>query len=340
MGPYEIEGILGTGGMGTVYVARHNQLDRKVALKVIRSLLVDDREVRLRFLREARLMAQLSHPNVVKLYDFGEAEESLYLAMELLDGGVLAVRLRSGPALSAEEVRRFALGLARGVGALHRAGIVHRDLKPENVFVTREGEIKVLDLGLARSNRTTALTQDGVVSGTPYYLAPEIADGAPRDPRYDVFQLGLVLHLMATGKQAFPIPPHRYQLTYETPPPPVIATPGSGSAGFRAVVVRCLQFDPARRFADGTEVEQALLDPRWAGCDRAAGPERASVPITGPVAGRTSGPLVAGAPGGSAAPTVRLVPTYAAPLTDRPGVRAAAAVTLALGIALLALLWP
>src|SRR5262245_24738190 len=176
IGHYDIERKLGEGGMGIVYVARDERLQRSVALKTM-SALVRDETARKRFWREARAAASVNHPNVCQIYEIGEDHGELFIAMELLDGEVLATRLQRGP-LSAAETLPIGLDMLAALTALHARGIVHRDLKPSNVFLTPHG-VKLLDFGLARpeleesATEVTGLTRTGVVMGTPRYMAPE-----------------------------------------------------------------------------------------------------------------------------------------------------------------------
>src|SRR5512147_577461 len=149
LGPYEILSPLGAGGMGEVYRSRDTRLDRDVAIKVLPASLAGDATALDRFDREAKAVAALSHPNILAIHDLGEANGIRYAVMELLEGGTLGDRLREGP-ISAKEAVELALQIAKGLSAAHEKGIVHRDLKPENIFIGRDGQLKILDFGLAR----------------------------------------------------------------------------------------------------------------------------------------------------------------------------------------------
>ena len=193
IGHYAIAHKLGEGGMGVVYAARDDRLERTVALKMISSL-ADDETARQRLWREARAAASVNHPNVCQIYEIGEDAGELFIAMELLEGEALAERLRRG-ALSAAEAIPIGLGILAALAALHARGIVHRDLKPSNVFLTKHG-VKLLDFGLARPeldgalDEDTGLTRTGIVMGTPRYMAPEQVIGEPVDARSDLFAAG------------------------------------------------------------------------------------------------------------------------------------------------------
>jgi serine/threonine protein kinase/tetratricopeptide (TPR) repeat protein len=209
IGHYAVMGKLGQGGMGIVYAARDERLERRVALKTMSSL-GGDETARKRFWREARAAASVNHPNVCQLYEIGEDAGELFIAMELLEGEALGERLRRG-ALSLSEVLPIGLGILAALEALHARGIVHRDLKPSNVFLTRHG-VKLLDFGLARPTSPEAaqalspgadLTRTGMVVGTPRYMAPEQVTGEGLDARSDLFAVGAILFEALAGRPAF-----------------------------------------------------------------------------------------------------------------------------------------
>jgi serine/threonine protein kinase len=209
VGHYTITGRLGQGGMGVVYSARDDRLDRSVALKMMTSL-AGDEAARKRFWREARAAAAVNHPNVCQLYDVGEENGAPFIAMELLEGQVLTERLRGGP-LRLTEVLPIAEGILAALGALHARGIVHRDLKPSNVFLTGHG-VKVLDFGLARPSdqdlevswsSQSGITNTGMMVGTPRYMAPEQITGDATDARSDLFAVGAIVFEMLAGRPAF-----------------------------------------------------------------------------------------------------------------------------------------
>jgi serine/threonine protein kinase/tetratricopeptide (TPR) repeat protein len=206
VGHYAIERKLGQGGMGVVYAARDERLQRAVALKMIASR-NSDAQARERFWREARAAASVNHPNVCQIYEIGEDQGTLFIAMELLDGEVLTARMQRG-ALTVSDTLPIGLDLLAALSALHARGIVHRDLKPSNVFLTRHG-VKVLDFGLARLapepsfDPTVGITNAGMVLGTPKYMAPEQVSGDTVDYHCDLFAAGAILFEMLAGRPAF-----------------------------------------------------------------------------------------------------------------------------------------
>ena len=206
LGRYRIVRKLGEGGMGVVYAAHDDRLDRPVAIKRVRADTSDGQE-RQRLWREARAAASVNHPNVCQLYEIDEDGEGLFLAMELLEGEPLSARLARGP-LGPNEAVQIALAVLSALAALHHKGIVHRDLKPSNIFLSLHG-VKLLDFGLARpfsshpGRGETNLTLPGILLGTPSYMAPEMIEGSVIDARSDVFALGIVLYEMLAGKLPF-----------------------------------------------------------------------------------------------------------------------------------------
>jgi TolB-like protein/predicted Ser/Thr protein kinase len=230
---YAITHKLGEGGMGVVYAARDERLERPVALKMISSRAYDD-TARRRFWREARTAASVNHPNVCQIYEIGEDQGHLFIAMELLDGEPLHKRLQHGP-LDVVQAIQLGLDMLAALAALHARGIIHRDLKPSNVFLTPHG-VKLLDFGLARPDAEraldteTALTNSGMVIGTPRYMAPEQIVGQTVDTRSDLFAVGTVLFETLSGRPAFggkTIVEILHATVYEQPPaltgPPVVA---------------------------------------------------------------------------------------------------------------------
>ncbi|MDA1092930.1 MAG: FlgO family outer membrane protein [Acidobacteria bacterium] len=206
IGRYRVKGLLGEGGMGVVYAAHDDQLDRPVAIKMLREASADE-EARERLRREARATAKVSHPNICQLYEIAQDEEEMFLIMEHLEGESLEARVARG-ALPASDALKHLLALLSALSATHARGLVHRDLKPSNVFLTPDG-VKLLDFGIARAaesdaDRThVALTQPGVVLGTPQFASPEQFTGAPVDARTDVFAAGNLLYFMLAGKPMF-----------------------------------------------------------------------------------------------------------------------------------------
>jgi serine/threonine protein kinase len=252
LGPYEIDYLVGTGGMGEVYRARDTRLGRVVAVKVYLELLQS------RFEREARAISALNHPNICTLYDIGPD----YLVMELVEGQSLADRLKKGP-LPIDKVLQYGAQIADALSTAHTQGIIHRDLKPGNVMETPKG-IKLLDFGLAKyvtadlSATEITLTLQGAVLGTPAYMAPEQVEGHECDARTDIFAQGLVLFEMATGSRAFGGSSQAQlmsQIMHGEPAFEKVAPPA-----FRRLIERCLAKDPAKRWQTASDLKLALED--------------------------------------------------------------------------------
>jgi serine/threonine-protein kinase len=205
-GRFQLVRPLGHGGMATVYLGRDSELDRPVAVKLLAEHLAGDAAFRQRFLREARLAARLSHPNVVSVYDAGEeADGQPYIVMEHVDGKTLARLLHERGRLPADEVVELALQACRGLEHAHAAGLVHRDVKPQNLLLRTDGTLKIADFGIARAAESTGLTQAGTILGTAAYLSPEQALGEEVTSAADVYSLGAVLYELLTGR-----PPHEF----------------------------------------------------------------------------------------------------------------------------------
>src|SRR5688572_9061966 len=194
--------------MGQVFLAQDETLERRVAIKVIAQSLAGEGVARSRFLREARAMAGVEHPNVVRIYAFGEAEGHLYIVMEYVEGETLAARLARMTRLAVSDSLRIASEVAQALSAAWRRGIVHRDVKPANILIDAEDRVKVADFGLARAVRAAGgsdsdTTSDGMVVGTPHYMSPEQALGEETDFRSDIYSLGIVLFEMLGGQKPF-----------------------------------------------------------------------------------------------------------------------------------------
>jgi Tol biopolymer transport system component len=269
IGPYEVVGRLGAGGMGEVFRARDTRLAREVALKILPPEVSRDPGRRQRFEREARAVAALNHPSVLALYDVGESDGVAYLVTELLEGETLRERLRRGT-VACERVAEWGAAAADALAAAHQRGIVHRDLKPENLFVTRDGRLKVLDFGLAKEWQAAAggdedptlssPTRRGVVLGTLGYLSPEQARGEPVDGRSDVFSLGCVLFEGLCGKRAFDGGTAQDLIAAvlrDDPPDPSSLRPDAPPALAR-VVSRCLAKEREARFQSASDLAFVL----------------------------------------------------------------------------------
>src|SRR5579872_2999366 len=213
LGPYEIHGLIGKGGMGEVYRARDTRLGRTVAIKVLPAEFSAQEERLRRFEQEAQVLGALNHPNLLAIHDVGSQNGTHFLVSELLEGESLGERLQQG-ALPVRKAMDLGVQIAKGLAAAHEKGIVHRDIKPDNIFLTRDGRAKILDFGLAKQsinakangeNATiTALaTEPGVVLGTSGYMSPEQVRGKPADARSDIFSFGAILYEMLAGLRAF-----------------------------------------------------------------------------------------------------------------------------------------
>lgn len=273
LGPYEIDGTLGVGGMGEVYRATDPRLRRSVALKILPPELARNSERSARFEREAQALASLSHPNIVTIFSVESVAGTPFLTMELVEGQTLT-RLIPPGGLAPQALIPLAHGIAEGMAAAHERGITHRDLKPGNVMVSRDGRVKILDFGLARvreapvePDRTTrlpseALTADGRFVGTVAYMSPEQAQGKHVDPRSDIFSLGIVLHEMATGERPFKGETQMEVISsiLRDDPPLISDVRPSHSVRLARIIRRCLQKDPSRRYQTATDLRNDLDD--------------------------------------------------------------------------------
>ena len=250
-GRYELAGLVGTGGMSSVYKAHDRLLERDVALKVLHPHFGDDEEYVERFRREARAVAQLSHPNLVTVIDRGEADGHQFIVFELIDGENLKELVqRTGP-LPVSRAVELTSSVADGLAFAHEHGLVHRDVKPQNVLVNGEGQAKVTDFGIARSlDVEHGVTQTGTVMGTSNYLSPEQAAGKPVTPATDVYSLGVVLYELLTAEVPFPgdnFVAVAMKHLNETPPS-LLERRADVPVRLAAAVDRALEKDPARRF--------------------------------------------------------------------------------------------
>jgi eukaryotic-like serine/threonine-protein kinase len=261
LGPYEIVSPLGAGGMGEVYRACDKRLGRDVALKVLPEAFAGDAQRMLRFEREAKVLASLNHPNIAVLYVFEESNGTRALAMELVDGPMLAERIKEGP-LALEEALPIAKQIAEPLEYAHERSIIHRDLKPSNVKLTAVGQVKLLDFGLAKAlegetsdeelqnspTLTAAATRAGVMLGTAAYMAPEQARGKRVDRRADIWAFGYVLYEMLTGRGVFDGETTSDILACVIRAEPDWSSlPGSIPSRIRELLRRCLQKDPKQR---------------------------------------------------------------------------------------------
>ncbi len=256
-GRYVLGESLGSGGMGEVYLAHDEVLDRDVALKVLRSHYAGDEEFAERFRREARSAASLSHPNIVQVYDRGETEDGTsYIAMEYVPGGTLKEQLeRRGP-FGAGETATVGAQIAGALGAAHERGVIHRDIKPQNVLVSASGDLKVTDFGIARAASAVTSSASSAIFGTAGYISPEQALGDPVGPASDLYSLGVILYEMLTGELPFTADNSiAVCMKHVTEPlrPPKQLNP-LVPEGMNALVVKLLAKRPADRYASATEL--------------------------------------------------------------------------------------
>ncbi len=260
VGGYRLEEPLGEGAVGVVFAARDEE-GRRVALKLLRSELAEDRVMVARFEREARLARDLGTPHVVPILELGRSEGIEFLAMPYYAGGSLALRLRLLGPLSVDETVDLAAQLGRGLDALHARGVLHRDVKPSNVLLDDEGTAALADFGLARGPDSTRLTAEGQLLGTPHYLAPELIEGRDASRESDVYALGCVLYECLAGE-----PPFAGRGAAEIgfahltePPPDPRARRAELPEGLAHAVLTALEKDPAARPTTATALARMLM---------------------------------------------------------------------------------
>jgi tRNA A-37 threonylcarbamoyl transferase component Bud32 len=265
-GKFEIEAELGQGAMGKVYRALDPLLERRVALKTISPSLLSNQEALKRFRREARLAAQLQHPNIVTIFEVGEVEGTHYIAMEFVEGMELGEALSPPGRLGVEQKVRMVVDICRGLAFAHRMGVIHRDVKPANIRLTRDGTVKILDFGIVKSLRGTDitdpnLTQQGMVLGTPSYLSPERIRGEKDSPHDDMWAVGVILFEALAGRRPFEAPTIT-SLIHKIVTEPVAAIDAKAlhlPGALAAVAMRALDRDRERRFPDLGTMARELL---------------------------------------------------------------------------------
>jgi serine/threonine protein kinase len=260
IGKYEILAEIGQGSMGTVYKARDPVLERVVALKTILPSAVLDAEARERFLREARSVARLQHPNIITIFEMGEMEQVPFIAMEFLEGESLADAAEIGRPAGVEAKLRLIKQLCRGLGYAHGRGVVHRDVKPTNVFLLPDGTAKLLDFGVAWLEGGTFATRTGMLLGTPAYMAPEQFSGGEVDHRVDMWAVGVILYEMLTGERPFAadtVPSLIYKIVH-TQQPDIDPVARGAPVAVIQIVSKAMQKDPKDRFADLDEMGRAV----------------------------------------------------------------------------------
>ncbi|HEY5962067.1 MAG TPA: serine/threonine-protein kinase [Polyangiaceae bacterium] len=294
-GKYRLLAMIGEGGMGVVYLAEHSLIEKRVALKVLRSEYSMKPELVSRFQQEAISASRIKHPNVLDVFDFGQLEDgSFFLAMEYLSGRDLAAELTESGTIAPERAVRIALQMCRALAVAHARGVVHRDLKPENVFlhVTEEGDevVKIVDFGIAQlkgkedseagHTRKRRLTRTGMIFGTPEYMSPEQAKGTAVDLRSDIYALGIILYEMVTGAVPFTgttfMAVLTAHLTQPTPPIDAIAPGTAISNELEQAIMRSLEKDPGQRYQSMRELASAL---QFASEGRVAAPLGGLLPL-------------------------------------------------------------
>jgi predicted Ser/Thr protein kinase len=261
-GVYRIESVAGEGGMGVVYRVTQLGLDRAVALKVITPAFAHDEEFRARFQRESKLAASIEHPNVIPVYEAGESDGTLFLAMRYVDGTDLKTLLAREGRIEPIRAARFVAQIANALDAAHAAGLVHRDVKPANVLLAAQDHVYLTDFGLTkRAASGSAMTKTGQMVGTVDYVAPEQVEGASVDARTDVYSLGCVLYHLLTGRVPFDKPTEMAKLfahVHEDPPKPSDVVPNLPPE-LDEVVARGMAKEPTKRFLSAGDLGRAAL---------------------------------------------------------------------------------
>ncbi|HZU39923.1 MAG TPA: protein kinase, partial [Solirubrobacteraceae bacterium] len=327
-GRYELHELVGEGTFGRVYRGLDRRLRRPVAVKVIKPWWSDDPDWAERFEREAQLLARVSDPGIVQIFDVGQADDGLFYVAELVEGESLADRLRRGP-LDVDAALDVSEQLCRALAHTHARGVIHRDIKPANVLLGDGGRVKLGDFGLARASEASS---DGpaTLAGTPKYMAPELARGAPATAAADLYSLGVVLYEMLAGTPPFPDgPPVEVALRHlQDPPPPL---PADVPPAVAAVVARALAKDPAERFGSAGEMGDALSAARR---DPAAAPTAVPARVRR-AATRASGRAERGR-GARAVDRTAVAPQFAPRRTMNPAARRRAGALIAAVFALIA----
>src|SRR5260221_10143335 len=257
---YQILQLLGEGGMGAVYKARDTELDRIVALKLIRPEFAKNPEILRRFKQEMILARQITHKNVIRIFDLGQADGIKFISMDFVEGRDLRQLLAEKGKLAPEQAARIMLQICRALEAAHVEGVIHRDLKPQNIMLDAKGRVYVMDFGIARSAYLPGMTQTGALIGTPEYMSPEQGRGEKLTERSDLFSLGIIFYELLTGKSPYysdtPLATLWKRMT-EKATPPVVLDPTLPQA-LSNIVVKALEIEPKNRFASAREMAQQL----------------------------------------------------------------------------------
>ncbi len=260
-GRYTVQDKIGTGGMATVYRGLDEVLGRTVAIKTMLPQYASDPSFAARFKQEAQAAAALQSPYIVSVYDWGEDEDTYYIVMEYLRGTDLKSGIRKHGALDSKKVAQIGSQIAQALSVAHKHDIIHRDIKPQNIMVQPDGNIKVMDFGIARA-KNSHLTQDNSVLGTAHYVSPEQTQGKDLGPTTDIYSLGVVMYEAATGKVPFEgddaISVALKQVN-ELPVPPSQINPNIDPA-LEAIILKCMEKDPANRFQSANELYRVLRD--------------------------------------------------------------------------------
>ena len=267
---YEIVRMVGQGGMGAVYEAHDREVDRRVALKVIRGDLAAHREILNRFKQELILARQITHRNVIRIFDVGQADGVKFITMEYIDGEDLHTLLRREKKLGPDGAAGIMVQVCRALEAAHGEGVVHRDLKPQNIMIDKNGRAYVMDFGIARSEMTAGMTETGAVIGTPDYMSPEQAKGLQVDARSDLFSFGIIFHELLSGRNPFEADTAMGKLWKRTSGParPLSDFDKSIPQPLSEIVRKCLEIEPQKRFANATEVLRGIEDWQTSGKGR------------------------------------------------------------------------
>src|SRR5882762_6300949 len=276
---YEILRLLGQGGMGAVYLAHDRELDRKVALKVIRADMAANPEILKRFKQELILARQITHRNVIRIFDLAQAENIKFITMELVEGEDLQAVLRRKKKLDPAEAANIMAQVCRALEAAHGEGVIHRDLKPQNIMLDKMGRVYVMDFGIARSITASGMTQTGALIGTPDYMSPEQAKGLPLDARSDLFTVGIIFYEILSGSTPFDADTTMGKLWKRTSEPfcPLIELDKTIPMELSDIVKKCLEIDPDKRFRSASELLHTIE--LW------QGPQAGTRVVLGPATG-------------------------------------------------------